>query len=206
MYVLIPIFGIILFCVFYFIAALYYPGGSQIDTNAVGFSWRDNYWCNLLDQTAINGHPNQARRPALAGMIFLCLSLVYFWFLFARFINTKVLLAGFIRVTGCLTVLFSLLLFTRLPHDWVTNLVSLSGIMVSLGTIAGVYRLKWNFHFRFGLFNLFLVVINNYFYYHKELIIYLPVVQKVSFVSFLLWICSIAYRLYKSIRSLDKNR
>ncbi len=37
---------------------------------------------------------------------------------------------------------------------------------------------------------------NNYCYYSKDLIIYLPVIQKVSFAFFLIWICSICIFLF----------
>ena len=38
-WVLTPIFGILIFVVLYIVAALLYPGGSQVDKNSIGFSW-----------------------------------------------------------------------------------------------------------------------------------------------------------------------
>ncbi|PIQ21332.1 MAG: hypothetical protein COW65_09725 [Cytophagales bacterium CG18_big_fil_WC_8_21_14_2_50_42_9] len=77
-----PLFGSTLFLLLYFVATLYYPGGSQFDKNTKGFSWAHNYWCNLLNENAINGQPNPARPIALTAMMVLCLTLTVFWYLF----------------------------------------------------------------------------------------------------------------------------
>ena len=81
-FILTPIFGTVLFVVLYIIAAVLYPGGSQVDKNSVGFSWLNNYWCNLLNENAINGQHNPAKPVALAGMFILCLTLTFFGFYF----------------------------------------------------------------------------------------------------------------------------
>lgn len=67
-----PILGVIIFVILYIIATLLYPGGSQIEKNAIGFSWVNNYWCNLLNESATNGQPNSAKPVAMAGMFILC--------------------------------------------------------------------------------------------------------------------------------------
>ena len=87
MLVLVPIFGTMLFVVLYIVATFLYPGGSQVDKNAVGFSWTNNYWCNLLNENAINGQLNPAKPVALTAMFLLCFTLAYFWFLFPNKIN-----------------------------------------------------------------------------------------------------------------------
>ena len=48
-----------------------------------------------------------------------------------------------------------------------------------------------------GCLTLFLVVVNNILYYGDGLLLYLPVVQKITFLSFLLWISFIDVQLYK---------
>lgn len=83
-WLLIPLFGTIIFACLYFVATLFYPGGSQVDQDSKGFSWMNNYWCNLLNDNAINGQRNYARPIALAAMCILCFTLVYFWYIFSR--------------------------------------------------------------------------------------------------------------------------
>jgi hypothetical protein len=52
---LLPPVGILIFILLYIVAAFFYPGGSEFDTHSDGFSWKHNYWCNLLNELAIKG-------------------------------------------------------------------------------------------------------------------------------------------------------
>lgn len=197
--VLTPIFGIALFILLYIIAATLYPGGSQADPTVKGFSWVNNYWCNLLNQNAINGLPNPARPAAITGMIILCFSLSFFWFVFPQYIECKKSVRMGIQISGTLSMIATLFLFTAL-HDAIINIAGFFGLIAILGTFAGLYKRRWRYLLYFGIFNLLLIALNNYVYYTKGLIVYLPVIQKVSFVSFLSWICCINIRLYREGR------
>lgn len=196
-WVLTPIFGTVIFVVLYILAAIVYPGGSQVDKNSIGFSWINNYWCNLLNDNAINGQHNPAKPIAMTGMFVLCLTLIFFWFLFPRHINigkpTKIV----IQVSGTLAMTIAFFLFTNINHDLLTNLASIFGLVAMVGTFIGLYKTKWHGLFIFGLLNILLVGLNNYVYYNKGLIIYLPVIQKISFVTFLFWVCCIDINLYR---------
>ncbi|MEJ7677696.1 MAG: hypothetical protein WKG06_07485 [Segetibacter sp.] len=83
-WVLTPLFGTLIFVCLYIIATLFYPGGSQVDKNAKGFSWTQNYWCNLLNENAINGQHNAARPIAMTAMFVLCLTFATFSYIFPR--------------------------------------------------------------------------------------------------------------------------
>ena len=196
-YLLIPIIGSVVFVVLYLVATLYYPGGSQVDQNAEGFSWINNYWCNLLNDTAMNGQPNPSKLIAITGMLVLCLTLAYFWYLFPQKINLNNNWKWIIQFSGSLAMFIAFFLFTDTNHDLVTNLASLFGLIATIGTFVGLYQTKWMKLFVFGLFNILLVLLNNYVYYNKALIIYLPVIQKISFAAFLIWICCIDVQLYR---------
>jgi hypothetical protein len=193
---LIPLFGTVLFAALYFIASLYYPGGSQFDKNTVGFSWANNYWCNLLNDHAINGQLNSAQPIALTAMLILCFSLTFFWLLFPKY----TLLGNYgkltIQIFGTLAMTSGILLFTDLNHDLITNLASLFGLIAMTGTLFGLHKDGWKMLYYFGLFNLILVGVNNYLYYNKDLIMYLPLVQKITFATFLIWICCINIKIY----------
>ena len=195
-WVLTPIFGIIIFIVLYVVATLFYPGGSQVDKNSKGFSWINNYWCNLLNDNAINGQHNSAKPVALTAMFVLCLTLSFFWLLFPRNINIGKFTKLAIQISGTLAMVIAMFLFTDF-HDTVTNLASFFGLIATIGTFVGLYKSKWYGLFLFGLFNLLLVGLNNYLYYTKPLIIYLPVIQKISFATFLIWVCCIDINLYR---------
>lgn len=195
-WVLTPVFGILLFGLLYIAAALYYPGGSQVDQHSIGFSWINNYWCNLLNEKAINGQHNGGRPIALAGMVILCLSLSLFWFLFPRYIHFGMQTRVMIQLSGTLSMMIAIFLFTNF-HDAITYVASFIGLIAVVGTFIGLYKIKWFGLFRFGILNMLLVGLNNYLYYTKGMIIYLPVIQKITFVSFLLWICWINVGLYR---------
>lgn len=193
---LIPIWGIIIFLALYVVASFLYPGGSQVDKNSIGFSWINNYWCNLLNEKAINEQRNSAKPVAITAMFVLCLTLAYFWFLFPTYINLERKLKLAIQISGIIAMAIAFFLFTNINHDLIINLASIFGVITTVGTFIGLYKTKWFGLFAFGLFNVLLVGLNNYVYYTKGLIIYLPVIQKITFAAFLIWVCCISIKLY----------
>jgi hypothetical protein len=197
LWLLTPISGIILFVGLYFVATTLYPGGSQVDSHSIGFSWANNYWCNLLNEKAINGQPNAAMPVAMAGMFVLCLSLASFWIQFPKHFAIGKFWKRTIQMAGTISMFIGFFLFTNLNHDAVTNFASFFGIIATVGTFAGLYKNKWLGLFAFGLLNVLLVGINNYVYYTKGMIIYLPVIQKITFGSFLIWIAVINLKMYR---------
>lgn len=186
-----PAAGSLLFVMLYCVAALYYPGGNYLDHNAKGFSWTHNYWCNLLNRDALNGQPNTARSIAFVAMAILCTTIACFWWLFPSMMEIKGLRRHFIRTTGVLCMLISVFIFTGY-HDLVINAAGIFGLAALAGTLAGLRKAGMKKLFWFGIANLLLVGLNNILYYNKDLIYYLPVVQKISFASFLVWINAIS--------------
>jgi hypothetical protein len=196
-WLLVPIAGVLLFVILYIIATLLYPGGSQVDENSVGFSWINNYWCNLLNENAINGQYNPAKSVAMAAMFILSLTLSLFWFQFPSHTNFGKFARRSIQISGILAMAIASLLFTNINHDLIINLASSFGLIATVGTFVGLYKNKWYSLFLFGILNILFVGLNNYVYYTKGLIIYLPVIQKISFVAFLIWVCCISISLYR---------
>lgn len=196
-WLLTPLAGTLLFVILYVVATLLYPGGSQADKTAKGFSWVNNYWCNLLNEHAINGEINPARPIALASMITLCLTLSFFWFHFPRHINFSKASRLRIQICGIAAMFTALFIFTG-SHDIVIDISGVLGLVALIGTFTGLYKNKWYALFWFGIFNLILMLVNNFFYYKTGLLIYLPVIQKITFASYLLWFCMIDIRLYRA--------
>ncbi|RYE20131.1 MAG: hypothetical protein EOP45_11555 [Sphingobacteriaceae bacterium] len=192
---LIPVLGILLFITLYVIATLLYPGGSQANIHSKGFSWLHNYWCNLLNDNAMNGQPNPAKPVALAGMATLCVSLSFFWYSLPRYLPMGKVWNTIIQATGTASMVMALFLFTSL-HDGVINIACLLGLIALTGLYSSLYKNRWYWLFGWGIFNLLLIGVNNYVYYTSGMIVYLPVVQKISFASFLGFISCICVRLY----------
>lgn len=185
---IIPIVGIIAFVSLYILASWQYPGGSQADLQSIGFSWMNNYFCNLLNETAINGKPNLGQPFALASLVVLAISLALFWWSFPNYLPLSQVQTKIIRITGVSSMIMACFLFTKFNHDLITNTASLFGLIAILTSMWALYQQKLMGIFVFGLFNLFLVLINNWLYYDPSLIKYLPLVQKISFASVLFWI------------------
>ncbi len=196
-WILTPTIGTILFVCLYFIATFFYPGGSQANKNSIGFSWINNYWCNLLNDTAINGQQNSAQPIALTAMFILCLALIYFWLNFPKYTSIKRSYKLVIQICGTLAMTIGFFLFTKIDHDLITNLSSLLGLIAMSGIFTGLYKNRWRTLLNFGILNILLVIANNILYYNKELILYLPIVQKITFATVLIWICSINIKMYR---------
>src|SRR6266700_4769420 len=150
--ILTPLFGTILFACLYIVATFYYPGGSQADIHAKGFSWKNSYWCNLLNEKALNGEPNAARPIAMTAMGILCLSLAVFWYIFPKKASFKKTGRIIIQLSGILSMAIGMFIFTGF-HDSVVNLAGFFGLTATIGTFIGLYRLHLRKLFWLGIFN-----------------------------------------------------
>ncbi|MEO6548107.1 MAG: hypothetical protein ABIN94_08915 [Ferruginibacter sp.] len=198
-WILIPLFGGILFILIYLIAAFLYPGGSQANISSVGFSWIHNYWCNLLNSTAMNGDVNPARPVAITGMVILCISLAVFWYQFSRLMKFGDKWRKLMQASGILSMITAFFIFSPY-HDIIIPIAGIMATFAIVGTFIGLYKMRWTNLFWFGIMNLVLMVLNNFIYYTHEFIAVLPVVQKITFLSFLIWISIIDICLYKFAR------
>lgn len=192
---LLPIVGSVLFVLLYSLAAVFYPGGSQADKNAKGFSWLHNYWCNLLSEKGINGELNTGRPFALAAMAVLMLTLLIFWIVslwqlqVSKKVKATALAFGFIAM--------ALLPFlSSAHHDAVLNTAASFGLVCMVVIYAALYKSGYFLLFAFGLLNLLLILLNNYIYYISGNLYWLPLVQKITFASFLLWACGVSLVLF----------
>lgn len=194
-WILIPLIGNLLFIISYIIAAALYPGGSNADKTSSGYNWTENYWCNLLNEKAINGEINTAKHFAVLAMIILCISLSFFWILFPVFTQLKKSYRLLIQIAGINSMITAFLLLTNVDHDIAVNTSSSFGFIAMVATIVSLRQLKWNKLFLFGVFNIFLIALNNYLY-HNGHMDHLPVVQKFSFLSFLVWFSLVDLKIY----------
>lgn len=177
-------------------AAFCYPGGSQQDKYAKGFSWMHNYWCNLMNENAMNGQPNTARPIALGSLVLLCIALAGFWIIFPQHAPFTRKLRLLFQLSGIASMLTGVFIFTRF-HDVLIDISTLLGLVALTGTFIGLYKLRWKGLFWMGIFTLLLIALNNLLYYREGLLYYLPLVQKITFGYVLLWICLINIRLYR---------
>jgi hypothetical protein len=205
-YILIPFIGICLFTILYFTATLFYPGGNETDRSAKGFSWQHNYWCELLATHAENGEINTAKPVAITAMIILAVSLAILWFYIPEFLTFKNFEKHVIRYSGILSMAILFFLFTGShAHDTVLNISGILGVIAITATLTGLHKTRQYKLFGLGIVCLILCFINNYIYYTKDYLFYLPVIQKISFLLFLLWFSLLNILLYRKIRLAANN-
>lgn len=192
----IPTIGIFLFYGLYMYSSTIYSGGSQADINAVGFDWVSNYTCDLFHTHGINGLPNPARSIGLTAIVLICASLSFFFFQFAELIPMSLFWKKIIQITGILCMICVVLIFTDL-HNIMIPLASIFGLIALAGVIRGLLKNKLYKYLWAGGICIFLLILNNYFYYFDILTSILPLIQKISIVLVLTWVMSLNFELVR---------
>jgi uncharacterized membrane protein len=193
---LFPVYGIILFIALYLTAAFLYPGGTFHDKSSKGFSWQDNYWCELMAPQAQNGKANTARPVAITAMGILALGLCFFWYTTALLFKKGSAGYYLIRYAGITSAIVWVFFLTG-AHDTVVNLSGFFGVLAIITILTGLYKRKWNTLFAIGIICLILCCINNYIYYTTHFFDLLPVIQKISFLTFMYWFCAVSIQMYR---------
>ncbi len=196
----IPFIGIIIFVALYIYTSTLYPGGSQADLQSVGYDWIHNYWCNLMNDQAMNGQSNPAKPFAVDAMVILCLSLLVFFMQFALVFEGGKTWGQIIKWNAILSMSFAMLMFTAY-HDVMTMLSSIFGLFVVIGIIRAVYKSNLTIYKIGGFLCLVLLGINNYIYYSLDGIGVLPLVQKITFVVVLIWILGLNFEMVEMKRN-----
>lgn len=195
----IPLIGILGFCCLFVYSSTLYPGGSQVDLNSVGYDWANNYWCNLMNTTAMNGELNPSRPWAISGMFSLCFGLLVFFWQFAEKTITNVKWNYAVKSSAFLSMASASFMFTRF-HDIQTIISSLFGLIVVFSIIIELLKSDLFWFKITAIFIIILLALNNYIYYSKQLIELLPILQKLSFATVLIWVSILNFNL-KKIRS-----
>ena len=199
-FLLSPLFGICLYILIYVLATYLYPGGSDFDRTAPGFSWLHNYWCELLTEKTPNGALNAARPVAIFGMFVLAASIIMFWYLFSIVFNNKSRLL--IRYTGILSMVIALFLFVGL-HDLVMIVSGLLGLFALALCLVTLYRQKKYWLIFIGWFCIALCAVNNYIYYTGFGYSQLALIQKITFIFFFYWFIAVNFYMYRVKRELQ---
>jgi hypothetical protein len=194
-WLIVPLLGVIGFAFFYYLATLYYPGGSNFDRKSIGFDWMNNYWCDLTGKFAKNGKKNEARTFALTGMFILCFTLSFLWYYLPQFFHENKFNQIIIKSSGICSMFILFFLFTPY-HDIVIALGGLLSIIPLIGTYRELYKNKLTKLFFLGLFSFLLILFNYLIYISNFFILFLPIIQKITFIVFLIWIFAINLHCY----------
>ena len=176
---------------FLIIAAFLYPGGSQANSQSVGYSLSDNYLCNLFDATGINGAYNPGMTWAFIGMFFMCLGIgIFFYRVSAKIRHRSSFLI--IRYAGMAAMLFTFWVITPYHDTMVT-------IAVTFAMIAIFYLSVFVFISHLLLLKiltalcLFSLYFTAFLYYSSLWLEILPIVQKINYLIIIIWIIGVEY-------------
>lgn len=127
--------------IFMVMAASFYPGGSILDKNSIGFEWSKNFISNLFLAKAINGLENPGRIWALFGMAFHAVGYGFFFINMSKKLSSRQL-ARILKFIGIANLLLIFLIATPF-HD----LGVLSIILTLMGLfIITIFILKSKLH------------------------------------------------------------
>jgi hypothetical protein len=111
------------------IATLFYPGGSFLDKNAIGFSWSKNFMCNLFATKAMNGSENRGWIWAVIGMAFHSVGYGIFFIHMSKKMSSRVW-ATVLKCIGIANIILIFLIATPL-HDF--------GVLSIILTLIGLF-------------------------------------------------------------------
>lgn len=197
-----PTIAIFIFFALFFVSSAYYPGGSYHDRSATSFSWMHNYWCNLMEERALNGELNSVRIVSIVATFILCFGIASFYYLFPRYFVMRKFWKWIIEFLGIGSMIFAIFLFTR-EHDLVLNIAGGLGGFALFGTLVALRHQKLFGLLWLGRFSLLLIVVNNYMYYTRVQVVYLPLIQKITLFIVLFWIVAMnsAFKKTRKIAS-----
>ncbi len=176
--------------IFLLIATFLYPGGSILDKNSVGFTWSKNFFSNLFLPKALNGVDNPSRIWAFIGMVFHSIGYGIFFIHTARKIphnHTELVL----KSVGIANMVFTFLIATPL-HDL---MVTISSTLTMLGLFyITVFILRTKLHWLkfFCIASMLLFYLTLFLYGAGDWGL-LAVMQKVTFICFMLLVLAIEY-------------
>ncbi|MEN0050797.1 MAG: hypothetical protein AAF806_27265 [Bacteroidota bacterium] len=179
--------------ILYLIAAYLHPGGSYFDESTTTFSWKYNYWCDLLSPIAKNGMDNDGQPIALGAMLVLATAVCLSWVgIFAQlpFQSSQ---KRYFQLSGLLSMAIAIFIFTPL-HDIVIIVAGILALMTLIALFVGLYKSKHTQLLYVGIACLLLMGLNNLIYFTNTGMEHLAVLQKITFIFVLLWILMLNYK------------
>ncbi|XLS27434.1 hypothetical protein ACJD0Z_09515 [Flavobacteriaceae bacterium M23B6Z8] len=192
---ILPVVGMILFVLFYLIAAFNYSGGSYRVPDAAYFDFWYNYLCDLLDATTYQGLPNDASVYARAALVILSVSLSIIWYYSPLLFELKIYQRRIVQISGILSMLIVLFLGSD-QHDLIIRIAGFFGIIAFLIMIKALFNAKYYLLALGGVLCILIFFINYLIYESGFLINALPVIQKFTFIFFILWFLLLDLTLY----------
>ena len=192
--------GFLLFLVFYVLAAKKFPGGTYANPRQKGFSFSENYLCDLLDDITYLLEDNPARLYARFALGFLCLGILLFWFHFPKLFERKTKRIEIMRISGILAMLVTAFLQPN-NHDLITILAGFFGSIALILAFIELHRSAYIGLMVFGIICLVLILLNYYIYETRHWKEILPVLQKVTTAAGIIWFGLLNFKLLAKLKA-----
>lgn len=189
-----PTVGCCLFLLLITIASINYPGGSEVDECSTGYSWVQNYLCDVIANVSHSNSHHHFHKVGLAAMISLCGGISMFFFFFTDWMKVKGPWRFVIKWMGLISMISAMFIFTDL-HNIMIAVSSILALPALLGVFIILYRRKLFPFFYAGILILILLVINNVIYYTDYMVSILPQVQKLTCLTIIVWIMYMNWQL-----------
>ncbi|MEN8789225.1 MAG: hypothetical protein ABF293_08290 [Flavobacteriaceae bacterium] len=197
---ILPLIGMGVFVFLYLVAAFMYPGGSWKFPEAEGFSFWNNYLCDLLDHYAINGELNNGRYPARIALGFLVSALLLLWYYLPGFLPKKGFNQKVMWISGILSLGTTFFLSTG-THDITVRVAGSLGTLAFLSLFVELFRVGLARLFITGILCLIIFLINYYIYETGRHIEALPIIQKITFAAFISWFAVLNLAMISKIKT-----
>lgn len=184
---IIPFSGLILFGVLTTVAILFYPGGNRFEPAAMGYSFFDNFWCDLLDKITHRGEPNAGRPFAVLANIIFPLSMIPLWIEIPNKYAPSFRLMRATQVFGIGAMFTAALVFSPF-HD---NMIILNSITLGPALLLLTYfyfKAKKRVLLSLMLVPTILACLNFSFWFLQVNVRFVPAGQKFALFGFLIWV------------------
>ena len=187
----IPLFGTAAFAGLIAMALIKFPGGNRFHPEAEGFSFLENFWCDLFDPESYGHVPNGGRSYAICGTILLFLSFTPMWWTVPQNFRRSPWLRRPTQVCG----IAAMIMGGAVPTSWHDDAILLAGPFGAAAyffMLVGLARNGRPMLAGLGVVPLGLAVLNFSLWFGQTAIAAIPALQKLAFLTFIAWILALS--------------
>jgi hypothetical protein len=180
---IIPLLGVLASAILFVLAAARYPGG---------YDWFGQSLSSLFQPSALNGSLNTSRPLAALAVLVFCTSIAIVFNTIARSSPSR-FHRKTIQIAGIGSMVYAALVVTPM-HDVLVNVALLFFVTAMITIFHCLYLERRIGMLSAGVACLGLTLCNATMYYGEVLYGFLPIVQKVSTVMWVLWLFGLSLR------------
>ncbi|MFM8912455.1 MAG: hypothetical protein ACKOE6_05965 [Flammeovirgaceae bacterium] len=182
-----PIAGLFLYVAIFSVASTYYPGGSFNRPEASGYSFFNNFLCDVMDPITKGGAYNPARSLAIISHLVLSATMMLFFYLLPEIFTARGRNFYLIRYVGALTMFVFSFMYTR-HHDLIVTATGVLGTLALIPFFVELSQYPDKF-LKLLAYMCFLLSLVVFFIFETKLgYYYLPFLQKITFAVDGVWV------------------